>query len=42
MEVKQIVFHHKTTVNTVALFYLQHRGLFNQFIGRNLEKIEAS
>lgn len=42
MEVKQIVFHHKTTVNTVALFYLQHRCLFNQFIGSNLEKIEPS
>jgi len=42
MEVKQIFFHHKTTVNTVALFYLQHRCIFNQFVGSNLGKIEPS
>lgn len=42
MEVKHIVFQHKTTLNTVAMFYLQHRCLFNQFIGINLEKIELS
>lgn len=42
MKVKQIVFHHKTTLNIVVLFYLQCRCLFNKFIGSNLKKIEPS
>lgn len=43
MEVKQIVFHHKTTLNIVALFHLECRCVFNKFIGSsNLKKIESS
>lgn len=42
VEVKQIVFQHKTTLNIVAVFYLQCRHLFNKFISSNLKKIEPS